>query len=83
MKRSGFYFTEGMPLGDGRAPPGTAAPGSWKPYKIWSGDKWECEGCGATILCGFGSAPISVQHMEHFAAERVRLGADKYQVNDC
>jgi hypothetical protein len=83
VKKSGFYFTEGMPIGDGRAAPGTTEPEKWKPYKIWSGDRWECEGCGAQIVSGVGLSPISVQHKTDFNDYMKSLGADQFQVNDC
>ena len=80
--KTGFYFTEGMPKGNS-APPGVEAPEQWEPYKLWSGDKWRCEGCGAEIVSGCGAEPIAVQHEEHFKGYRVSLGADQFQVNDC
>jgi hypothetical protein len=83
MKKGGFYFTEGMPKGGIRPEPGITDPDAWKPYKIWSSDLWECQGCGAEILSGFGLSPISIQHMEGFEKERERIGADQFQVNDC
>lgn len=83
MRRSGFYFVEGMPTGPGRAEPGDAEPTKWKPYKIWSADRWECDGCGAAILSGFGGSPIAVQHEAGFAKAVKDFGADQLQVNDC
>lgn len=82
MKRSGYYFIEGMPTESG-ALPGTAEPEKWKPYKLWVGDLWGCEGCGATILSGFGLNPIAEQHHEDFVSQVARLGAAQLQVNDC
>lgn len=85
--KTGFYFTEGMPKGrdpeQGPVPPGTSHPELWEPYKVWSGDKYRCEGCGAEIVSGFGRNPIRVQHEEDFAEVAKTIGADKYQVNDC
>jgi len=83
MRKSGFYFTEGMPVGPGRAQSGNAEPERWKPYKLWSGDVWVCEGCGVTILSGFGQSAIRLQHEEDFEEVRKSLGADQFQVNDC
>lgn len=82
-KKTGFYFTEGMPVGDVRAQPGTAEPEKWKPYKVWSGDRWECEGCGAVIISGVGRVPVCENYHDDFEQSRKRLGADKFQVNDC
>jgi hypothetical protein len=82
MKKMGFYFIEGMPIGN-RVPPGNAAPEMWKPYKLWTGDKWVCEGCGAEILSGFGREPISEHYKPDFAEIAESLGANQLQVNDC
>ncbi len=81
MVKSGFYFTEGMPI-VGRPEPGTADSECWGPYKLWVGDKWRCEGCGAEILSGFGREPLNEHYKPDFADMRTRLGAE-YQVNDC
>jgi len=80
--KSGFYFTEGKPIAND-VRPGIDEADKWEPYKIWSGDKFECEGCGAVIVSGFGMSPIAIQHQEKFATMRFALGADKFQVNDC
>lgn len=82
MKRSGYYFTEGMPVHN-EAAAGTAEPEGWRPYKLWSGDLYECQGCGAQIISGFGHGPIAIQHHDNFEALRVELGANRLQVNDC
>lgn len=26
---------------------------------LWHGDSYTCEGCGATVVCGFGSVPVA------------------------
>lgn len=83
MKKSGYYFTEGMPVGHERALPGTVQPERWKPYKVWVADLWECPGCGSTILSGFGASPVAVQHESGFRETIERLGASQFQVNDC
>lgn len=80
--KTGFYFTEGMPKG-ASAEPGTSEPEKWQPYKLWSGDKFKCEGCGAEIISGFGQNPIRLQHEPDFKATAESLKADQYQVNDC
>lgn len=86
MKRSGFYFTEGMPAGasgGNRPAPGRAEPQMWKPYKVWSGDLWECPGCKATAIFGTGQYPLSIQHMPTFADTVKETNASQFQVNDC
>ncbi len=85
VKQNGFYFLEGMgkPGGNGRPPPGLEAPDQWVPYKLWVGDLWECQGCGAQILSGFGQNRIAEHYEDGFDAQVKRLGADQLQVNDC
>lgn len=78
---TGFMLTEGMPTQG--AKPGTSEPEKWLPYKLWSGDKYKCEGCGAEIVSGFGREAIRVQHESDFEQVRKSLGADQFQVNDC
>lgn len=65
------------------APPGTAAPDRWQPYKIWHGDRWRCPGCEAIIIVGVGREPVREHYQDGFAAMRRDVGADKFQVNDC
>lgn len=81
MKKQGVYFIEGMPKVN-RALPGTSQPQLWTPYKLWAGDRWECEGCGAVILAGFGSEPIAEHYQSDFADRAKALNAT-FQVNDC
>ena len=86
MKKSGHYFIEGMPQPsrsrESPIPPGTEAPENWKPYKLWAGDLWECQGCGHQIISGSGAAPIAEHYQPNFDITVVELGAT-YQVNDC
>lgn len=84
MKEAGFYFTEGMPVpGVRRAVSGNAHPEQWTPYKVWAGDLWECEGCGAQIVSGFGRAPITEHYQPDFKDIATRVNAQRLQVNDC
>jgi hypothetical protein len=82
-EKNGVRFTEGMPVGPDRAAPGLSEPEKWKPYKVWQGDKWKCQGCGAEIIVGAAQRPIAEHYQDGFAETAERLGADKYQVNDC
>ena len=84
MKKQGFYFIEAMPKpGESRPAAGTQEPDKWTPYKIWSGDLWQCQGCGATILSGFGHLPIVEHHQPTFEQTVKNLNANQLQVNDC
>lgn len=80
-KKNGFPFIEGMPKSND-AEPGTAEPDQWKPYKLWMGDKWGCEGCGTEIVVGVGRDPIAEHYQPQFAVTVGRYGVD-LQVNDC
>lgn len=82
MVKSGFYFIEGMPT-DNDARPGTADANKWGPYKIWVGDRWECEGCHAAILSGFGSQPLGEHYQPEFKRLVEETNAAQLQVNDC
>ena len=82
-KKSGFYFIEGMPVaGPSRPPAGVEADSQWTDYKLWSGDLWECEGCGHTLVSGVGKAPIAEHYMSDFQATKARY-APTLRVNDC
>lgn len=81
-KKVGFYFLEGAPTRND-IPPGLAQPADWHPYKVWVADVWECAGCGAQILSGFGQQPISEHYKLEFTATVRALNADQFQVNDC
>jgi hypothetical protein len=82
VKRNGFKFLEGMPVPH-TALPGLAEPEKWKPYKLWMGDLWECPGCHAVILNGFGTHPVAIQHESDFLHKVELFGAAQFQVNDC
>lgn len=82
-KKNGYKFIEGMPT-ENKALPGTQEPEKWKPYKLWVGDLWECQGCGSQILSGFGANPIALQHEVDFNQKVINYGGDELlQVNDC
>lgn len=68
------------------AEPGTSQPGNWKPYKLWMADRWKCQGCGATIVVGFGHAPLSEHYKPDFAAwvdSYTKEQGPLLRVNDC
>jgi hypothetical protein len=75
-KRNGVFFTEGMPIGP-------RPHVSWKPYKVWQGDLWECKGCHSEIIVGAGHQPIMEQYHLGFDVARRELQADKININDC
>ena len=97
MKRQGVYFIERMPKVNGARPGNTwrlllsnlqafendPHPEEWKPYKLWCGDQWECQGCGHILLSGFGIHPISEHHMDNFQEWMEKLEQPLFQVNDC
>lgn len=79
-QKNGVFFIEGMPTENADA--GTAEPEKWQPYKLWSGDRWACEGCGAVIIVGAGLNPVRERHHVDFKEMIKRLDAT-FQVNDC
>lgn len=80
-KQNGTFFIEGMPVRND-APRGTSEPEAWKPYKLWSGDLWECKGCGHEIIVGVGQQPIAEHYQAKFSDD-VRAYNARLQVNDC
>ena len=82
-KKNDYPFIEGMPIGNSdEALPGTAAPDKWKPYKLWFGDRWQCEGCGATIVVGVAAAPLAEHYQPEFQSA-ITYYRPELQVNDC
>jgi hypothetical protein len=82
-KKTGYYFTEGMPATNSETPPGKEFDHLWRPYKVWCGDLWECQGCGIEIVVGAGSRAIAELHHVDFTEVRKKLHADQFNVNDC
>lgn len=87
LNHTGFRFTEGMPNGRylqaGSTPAGNDTDEWWQPYKLWRGDLYKCEGCGAEIIVGVAKSPAAERHMEYFSKARRDGGYDQFQVNDC
>ena len=81
MEKSGVYFIEGMPLGNG-VKPGLAEPARWKDYKLWSGDLYTCPDCGARVISGVGLYPIAEHYQEDFGRKKEILQPDLL-VKDC
>jgi hypothetical protein len=82
-KKNGFYFIEGMPVGGvARAEPGTDHPEQWEPYKLWVGDLYECEGCGAQTIVGVPHVHLAEHYQPDFTENCKRFNAT-FQVNDC
>ena len=82
VEKNGYYFIEGMPQTK-HALPGIVDATSWTPYKVWVGDRWRCEGCGASIVVGVGSQPLAEHYQPDFTTVVQRVQADQLQVNDC
>ena len=79
--KNGYPFGEGMPKHNG-ARPGLQEPKNWEPYKLWMGDLWRCEGCGAQIVVGVGHRPIAEHYQDGFK-EQIEAHGVIVQVNDC
>ena len=71
-KKNAIAVEEGMPRGDG----------TWAPYKLWEADLWECHGCGAQLVTGYGRQPIA-EHYQPDYAEKVAGRAPLFRVDDC
>ena len=69
--KNDYPFVEGMQAGEGQ-----------KPYKLWFGDRWECEGCGASIVVGVAKKPLAEHYQESFQAVVDRY-KPQLQVTDC
>lgn len=86
-EKNGYRFTEGMPNGTwpgpGSTPSGKNYADYWKPYKLWMGDLWRCQGCGAEIVVGVAPTPVANNYEDGFYELRRRAGFDHLQVNDC
>lgn len=80
-KKTGFDFLEGQPTVDA-APRGRRSPEKWKPYKLWSGDLWECPDCGHEIIVGTGREAFAEHFEPGFDNVVEKLGVT-LQVNDC
>jgi len=89
MKKGGYYFVEAMPkpsvtkITEDERPRGRGADQYWKPYKIWSGDLWQCRGCGHQLVSGVGRCALTEHYMDNFTETLERTGAAQLQVNDC
>lgn len=81
-KKNGFHFIEGMPTNE-RARPGTEDAIYWTRDKMWTGDLWECLGCGHQIISGVSREPIAEHYQPDFGEKVASYGADQFQVNDC
>ena len=80
VRQNGFMFIEGMPTGSVCVPPGTSHPELWKPYKLWRGDLWKCEGCGHETVSGVAWEPVAEHYQPHFKAAAAGV---ELQINDC
>lgn len=81
-KKTGFYFVEGKPKTNS-SPKGAAAAEHWTNYKLWCGDVWSCDGCGAEIIVGTGHRPVSEDWHPDFEKKIKDFRADQFRVNDC
>lgn len=78
-KKNGVVVEEGMPA-DQFATPGQ---GEWLPYKLWRADLWECRGCGAEVVAGFGHTNFSEHYLPSYKKDRIMFGEPIAFVKDC
>lgn len=84
--RNAVDVLEQMPNGTvPRSPPGTEAPETWEPYKLWSADKWHCEGCDHELVVSFAQHNYAEHYQEGFQTllDKVRQKPHFVIVNDC
>jgi len=81
VQKNGVAFIEAMPFGV-NAPPGTEAPELWRPYKLWRGDLWRCEGCDHVLIAGVARAPVVEHYQSEFNDWVDKLGPI-VTINDC
>lgn len=74
-KKNGVYFIEGMPVMD-------KGNKTWVPYKLWSGDLWECNSCGGQLVIS-ANQEIAIQHEPDFKRLVESYKAGWLIVNDC
>lgn len=77
-KKNGFIFMEGWQGTE----PGKRDPESWKPYKLWAGDLWECPDCHAQTIVGVGARAIT-EHFNPEFNEIARRSGATLLVKDC
>lgn len=85
-KRNGQVFEEGMPNGFDKQVRYTADDGTpWSSYKLWNGDLWECQGCGAQILVGAHPTQPMAEHFHaDYESKRTAYGGDSIPfIHDC
>lgn len=78
-KKNGVFVLEQMPVVHG-ALPGKDEPDKWQPYKIWQADLWQCQGCGAEQVSGWGYRPVREHYEEGF---KDLLEVVTITINDC
>jgi hypothetical protein len=74
VRKNSVDVMEGMPTSNAHT--------EWTDYKLWEADLWECEGCGAQIIVGYGQVPIA----EHYQSDFARLKAlypPLCRIDDC
>lgn len=55
----------------------------WKSYKLWMGDLWECQGCGAElVLTGAAQVPVG-EHFQKDYQQLLETFRPKFLVKDC
>lgn len=84
-KKSGYYFVEGKQWGGDEEWDGGRGKDSvgWTGYKVWSGDLYECSGCGSQIVVGVGTNRVAEHHESNFDTVVEQTGARQLLVKDC
>jgi hypothetical protein len=53
------------------------------PYKLWEADLWDCPGCGAEIVVGFGSKPLAEHYQMAFGAYVASIRKNGHEIINC
>ena len=56
---------------------------SFGPYKLWMADLWNCAGCGAEMVLGFGANPIREHFQPDFQGYIAELKDNDETIIDC
>lgn len=78
IKKNGVNIEEGAPIGE---PNDHGEYDEWTAYKLYKGDLWECEGCGAQLVVP-ARAPLG-EHYEPDYARKLAIYPPMCRIDDC
>lgn len=48
-----------------------------EPYELWSGDRFTCKHCAASVVVGFGAAPVAAAYEEGALRFRQKIAREQ------